>query len=253
MTWKQIAASLLRGVLDRLDPEAPVKAQHLVVGSPQIMGSYPPLAEYYAIGSPDDYFIHSGYQSRLDNTFFDDSSFEDEWQREVYQFAREIADREQLNSVFDIGCGSGFKLMKYFADRSTVGLDLEPTVRKLKERYPDRMWMACDFSTVPRGSPDLVICSDVIEHLVDPNPLLAFIQSLAPRYVIFSTPERNLLRVGSHDGPPCNTAHVREWSMPEFRAYVESAFEVMDHFISNSGQCTQCLLARPHAGTGGEL
>ncbi len=253
MTWKQTASRLLKGVLGRLDPEAPaqpgpelpVKPMQIVIGSPQIIGSYPPLAEYYRVGSPDDYFIHSAYQSRLENSFFDDSSFEDEWQREVYQFAREIADREQLSSVSDIGCGSGFKLMRYFEDKQTMGLDLESTVGKLKDKYPHRAWMVCNFSTPPPFSPDLVICSDVIEHLTDPNELFAFIKLLAPRYIVFSTPERNLLRVGSHNGPPANTAHVREWSMPEFRAYVESAFEVLDHFISNSAQCTQCVLARP--------
>lgn len=213
--------------------------------SPRVMGSYPPLQEYYLTGSPNDYYIHHGYESRLQNAFFDDCSLQEEWQKEVYQFAQELAEREQLNSVCDIGCGSGFKLMKYFADKQTVGLDLEPTVRRLRDKYPNRAWMVCNFSTPAPFCPDLVICADVIEHLPDPNQLLEFVKLLSPRYIIFSTPERNLLGVGTHNGPPCNPAHVREWSMPEFRAYIESAFEVMDHFVSNSAQCTQCILARP--------
>src|SRR5712664_2390508 len=107
MTWKRITSRFLKGVSSRLDPELPVKPMHIVIGSSDITGSYPPLTEYYAVGSPDDYFIHSRYRARLENSFFDDSSFEDEWQREVYQFAREIVEGEQLNSVLDIGCGSG--------------------------------------------------------------------------------------------------------------------------------------------------
>jgi SAM-dependent methyltransferase len=210
-----------------------------------VMGSYPPLEEYYLTGSPDDYYIHCGYESRLQNAFYDDGPLHEEWQKEVYQFAQELAEREHLNSVYDIGCGSGFKLMKYFADKQTVGLDLEPTVIRLKNKYPNRAWMVSDFSTAAPFCPELVICADVIEHLPDPDQLLAFIKLLSPRYVIISTPDRNLLRVGTHNGPPGNPAYVREWSMPEFRAYIESTFKVLDHFISNSVQSTQCVLARP--------
>jgi len=104
--------------------------------------------------------------------------------------------------------------------------------------------MVCNFSTPAPFCPDLVICADVIEHLPDPNQLLAFVKLLSPCNIIFSTPDRNLLRVGIHNGPPRDLAQVREWSMPEFRAYIESAFEVLDYFVSNSEQCTQCMLAR---------
>jgi len=78
----------------------------------RVVGSYPPLEEYYLTGSPDDHYIHHGYESRLQNAFFDDRSVDEEWQKEVYQFAQELVEREQLKSVCDIGCGSGFKLMK---------------------------------------------------------------------------------------------------------------------------------------------
>jgi hypothetical protein len=226
-------------------PDPPAAPAHLVIGSMQIIGSYPPLAEYYSLGPPENYFIHTTYEPRLRNSFFDDMPFRDEWQNEVYAFAREIAEREHLDSVCDLGCGSGFKLLKYFEDRTTIGLDLAATIEKLREKYPRRTWMVSDFSAPPVHSPDLVICSDVIEHLADPHQLLACLKSMRPRYIVLSTPDRNLLRVGTHNGPPLNEAHVREWSMPQFRAYVESWFEVLDHFISNAGQCTQCLLARP--------
>lgn len=242
-------ATLLNRVAGRFGCELTPKGIPIVIGSPLIVGSYPPITEYYDVGSQDDYFIHAGYQPRLDNAFHNafrnDNRFEDEWQAEVYKFASEVAEREQLTYICDIGCGSGFKLIKFFGHKQTLGLDLEPTIRRLKEKYPDHNWMVSDFLAPPPFSCDLVICSDVIEHLGDPNQLLAFIKSLAPRYIVFSTPERNLLRVGTHNGPPKNPAHVREWSMPEFRAYIESTFEILDHFVSSTLQCTQCVLARP--------
>jgi hypothetical protein len=245
MKLKHTASRLIKRALRHSAPQMPRKPASPFTVALRIAGSYPPLAEYYMVGPAENYFIHSGYKPRLENAFFDDTDFEGEWQDEVYQFANEIAGREQLASVCDVGCGSAFKLMKYFPEIQTIGLDLEPTVRKLRNKYPNRRWLVCDFSIPPPFSPDLVICSDVIEHLADPNQLLEFVGNLRPRYIIFSTPDRNLFRIGSHNGPPRNPAHVREWSMPQFRAYIETRFEVLDHFISNASQCTQCLLARP--------
>jgi len=68
---------------------------------------------------------------------------------------------------------------------------------------------------------------------------------LNSKYILFSTVERNLLRVGTHNGPPMNPTHVREWNFAEFDAYISSRFEVLEHFISNSAQATQCLLCTP--------
>lgn len=222
--------------------EVTARRHRVVSGLAHILGSYPPLPDYYQVGIPEEYFIHSGYRSRMDSVFYDDTPCRDEWQDEVYQFAKEVADREGLQAICDIGCGSGFKLVKYFANKRTLGLDLEPTVSTLNRRYPKRTWSRCDFSAVPQFVPDLVICADVIEHLLDPDKLLGFVQALAPRFAVLSTPDRNLLRQGTHNGPPQNTMHIREWSMPEFRAYLEAHFKVLDHFVSNASQCTQCAL-----------
>jgi SAM-dependent methyltransferase len=219
-------------------------------GSDRILGSFPPLAPVGTVGPPDNYFIHAGYRSRVENFYYDDSGCADEWQSEVYQFAAEIAARDGLEAVCDVGSGSGYKLLRYFADRRTVGLDVPETVEKLKRRYPDREWFVADFDAQLPVRPDLVICSDVIEHLPDPDRLLSFVLRAAPRWAVFSTPERDLLRCGTHSGPPGNPAHVREWNFAELRAYLSSRFEVVEHFVSNAAQCTQCALVRPRRDGG---
>jgi SAM-dependent methyltransferase len=205
----------------------------------------PPLDAYSTVGDQTHYFIHQDYQARIEPEFFDDTQWKDEWQKEVYQFAREVAEQFGWRRVLDIGCGSGFKLMRYFRDVETLGLDLEPTVHFLRTQYPERRWEVCDFRQPPDFQPELVICADVIEHLPQPECLVRFIQMLEPRHVVISTPERNLLMQGTHNGPPKNPAHVREWSFAEFRAYMESEFEVLVHFVSNAVQATQCVLAKP--------
>lgn len=186
------------------------------------------------------YFIKEDYKVRLDNMFYNDTNMKDEWQKEVYEYARQKFDLYGLKSVWDIGTGSGYKLLKNFGDVDTLGTDLTPTVNWLKKTYPNHEW-SDSFGVFPNY--DMIICSDVIEHIPDPDPLLDTIEAAKPKLIVFSTPERMLFARG-HDGPPDNICHVREWTMEEFGRYIDSRFQVLDHFISNERQATQCLLAK---------
>jgi SAM-dependent methyltransferase len=69
---------------------------------------------------------------------------------------------------------------------------------------------------------DLIICADVLEHLLNPNPCLEFIgrHIISNGVAILSTPERDNLRGKDSDHSP-HPAHVREWSGQEFREYLE--------------------------------
>lgn len=214
-------------------------------GSKSVLGSFAPYSKLDAVGGRSTYFIHDGYEHRSRPKYFDATDSTDDWQAEVYRFAREIADQFDLKSVIDIGCGSGFKLLKYFRNHATIGIDVAETCSVLRKRYPNRQWAVSDFSSPATPKADLVIASDVIEHLPEPDVLLEYILRIAPRYVILSTPDRNLLRVGTHNGPPLNPTHLREWSMAELHAYLSAFLEIDEHFISSAAQATQCVLARP--------
>jgi SAM-dependent methyltransferase len=192
------------------------------------------------LGKPEDYFIKQGYEIRPENVFFDDTPLTDEYQDEVYQYARLIADRDQLRSICDIGCGSGFKLLKYFSERETLGMDLPPTVAWLKAAHPDRRW--CDalieYDTI--SGYDLAIASDMIEHLVNPDTLLDFIERSQFKRAIISTPERDKLAKG-RNGPPHNCHHIREWNSAEFVSYIGSRFKIEQHQVSKAGtQFVEC-------------
>jgi SAM-dependent methyltransferase len=212
-------------------------------GNPTVAGSFPPLDSYLQVGPKENYFIHGGYTARNDNEYCDDTSNDSQWQLEVYKFGREICDRDGLKTVCDVGCGSAYKLLEFFPDMETVGVDVPKTVEHLKAKWPQKNWVANFGSALP-FKVDLVIASDVIEHLPDPDVLLNYIAAIDPKKILISTPDRNLLRLGTFNGPPRNTAHTREWSFMEFRAYIESFFEVEAHFISFSPQATQCILCQ---------
>lgn len=191
------------------------------------------------------YCIKPGYRARNHYRPFDDTSNKDEWQREVYLYAQGMMKKHGLATAIDIGCGSGFKLIKYLEPYDTLGLEVSPTLEYLQKTYPDRRWMQSDFHDTSGLTGDLVICSDVIEHLLDPDELLNFIKTITCRYIILSTPSRNTIYwwwKKGYNGPPLNGHHIREWSFREFRAYISKHFQVTQHKITNRKQGTQMIV-----------
>lgn len=171
---------------------------------------------------------------------FNDINFTDKWQDEIYKYAKDIAVQNDYKTILDFGCGSAFKLIKYFNDYETIGIDLPQTVEILNKKYPDKIWKD---DLVPTEC-DVLIASDVIEHMKNPNELLEFIEKCNPKEIILSTPDRNLIQNISKDGPPNNIHHIREWSFEEFARYIGDRFNIISHSISNTKQGTQLLHAR---------
>lgn len=197
--------------------------------------------------SGENYFIHSGYQCRAEEAYWDDTSWRDREfsQIKIYEHAKNICDREKLASVVDLGCGSGCKLMRFFGHLATVGVDVPKTSEWLRKKYPGRVWRDVD-SDLGCGPVDLVISADVIEHVLNPDELLEKIKKLQPRFVVLSTPDRDHLETElawqghSHNGPPINVHHIREWGFAEFGNYIGSHFEILEHLSLSPAQCVVC-------------
>ena len=147
--------------------------------------------------------------------------------------------------VLDVGCGAGFKLLTYLGQYETTGLEVGDTLTWLKENHPDRNWQESDFSRGAEFSADVVICSDVIEHLTEPDKLLKFLGEMAFKHLIISTPCRNILYHPWHRGfwgPPANECHAREWSFKEFGAFTRDYLNVVEHKITNVPQAAQMVI-----------
>ena len=195
--------------------------------------------------SPPNWFIRPSYESRLEALYFEDFAADSRivHQPDVYPFAAYLARHHGCEYVIDLGCGSGHKLAALASDLQTIGVDYGINIDACRRAYPGGRWIEHDLAgpdqppieeAVARRS--VVICSDVIEHLVSPGPLLATLRrlsSLAPATVI-STPERDLVRGVEDHGPPANPCHVREWNRPEFLKMLEWA----DLQVSFSGLTT---------------
>ena len=191
---------------------------------------------------PDRYCIKDGYQINEHPRFFDDTPLKDQWQDEVYRHARDRFEHNNYQSVLDLGTGSGYKLIKYFGTKhDVVGIDLHPTTRWLNVNYPARTWLPFSSDIIVTGY-DLLVCADVLEHVVDPDIIMTYIRNAGPKLVVLSTPDRD--RLPTPNGPPSNPCHCREWSFAEFQMYVGVYFNIIDHFISNEAQATQCVVAK---------
>lgn len=170
----------------------------------------------------NNYGLPTDYEARLQPQYFNDVLADAHlWQADVYRAAAHLADKAHAPCLVDIGCGRGTKLLQYRNDMAIVGIDYGDNIEHLREHWPVGDWHTYDLESqiVPaelfRGS--VVICADVIEHLVNP---LALIQTLknacqTAAYVLVSTPDRERLYGGEQKGPPANLAHVQEWTQKE--------------------------------------
>jgi hypothetical protein len=202
------------------------------------------------LGRKKRYGIAGGYRHREEPIYFDDLENSWEWQWEVYEAAQAVMRTNKLRTICDIGCGSGYKLVHILGEFETLGVDLPQTIDRVREIYPDRQWLGGSFEELRIPRHEVVICADVVEHVADPHALLQFVASTATHSVIVSTPARELLYRNEQPGrfgPPCNLAHLREWTMQEFRDFVDQFLVVEQHEITNVEQATQMIIGRPRS------
>jgi SAM-dependent methyltransferase len=190
----------------------------------QIVNDTPPLSR-----SLQDYFLIANYQSRPVPDYCDDSIPDAEhkiYQPDVYSLAECLASLG-TRRIIDFGCGKGEKLKSMAARFDIIGIDIGLNIDYCRTTYPFGRWITYDFETedaLPIASSELqnsiVICADVIEHLINPLALLRSLKQCADdgARILLSTPERELVRGRSDSGPPENPNHVREWTIGELRA-----------------------------------
>ncbi len=173
-------------------------------------------------------FLPAGYTDRYDNQPYLDLPSDIVYQPHVYELALRCARLSGAKKIIDIGCGSCEKLSAVADAFQIVGIDNEAGIALARERLPQGRFRALDLEQgLPGVSPHLfddavVICADVIEHLVSPEPLAAALAEAAQRarFVVISTPDRERARGLGDLGPPANAAHVREWTAGEFRRFL---------------------------------
>lgn len=147
-----------------------------------------------------------------------------------------------FESLLDIGCGEGFLLKSNASLLKNVNcfaIDFDPAeVADAKKNL--------DFCNVSEGSVyeiyleneavELVICTEVMEHLEFPEKALDEIFRVTSKYVLLSVPREPLWRIlnmsrGKYLSEWGNTPdHVNHWSSKTFTTFVQRHFEVLKIF-----------------------
>jgi len=207
---------------------------------------------FSALGNVNQFFsgkqqfnIRKGYHHSKTVLHFDDTVNKDEWQKEVYQLGVDLAKQMNNPAVLDVGCGSGYKLVHMFSNYKTTGIEVNPTYTWLTQKYPDKQWLLFNTAQPKAIKADIIICSDVIEHVKNPDELLAFVAEIPFEYFIVSTPEREALFGKNDFGPPANPCHFREWNAEEFKNYVGRWFHIeSQHIFKTDNTVTQALVCK---------
>lgn len=163
-----------------------------------------------------------------------DASLQNQYQYYVYRLAAKIARQRKFSSGMDLGSGPGTKTKSFLCNvlNDIILVDQPSTEKVARMLLPDVEFFGTNLeecNTYLNRKFDLIVCADVLEHLFNPLPCLKFaLNHLTPTgVVIFSTPERDILRGTDCMNSP-HPSHVREWNSKEFYDLLSFAgFEVL--------------------------
>jgi SAM-dependent methyltransferase len=212
--------------------------------------------------------LPGGYRQRSRPDYFSDDADDGIiWQPDVYPYAAAVAKRLGRDAIIDVGCGHAGKLAALAAtepDWQYIGVDYGPNIRWCNANLRFGRWIEADLETcreLPIPSDLLrravIVCSDVLEHLVRPDTALEVIRTLTSAgggLAILSTPAREYRAGVTCIEEPRNPAHVREWTSEEFRYFITtSGLTINDFQLTRSddrdgGLTTQLVTVEPTSG-----
>lgn len=135
-------------------------------------------------------------------------------------------------SILDAGCGEGFtiiKLMENGIGKKIVGIENSRAAISLSRKVNPQLTIKLGsiYSLPYRDrSFDLVICTEVLEHLDKPEKGLSELVRVSKKYLLLTVPNepwftyqrilrgKNLLRFGAHP------EHINHWTVGAFKKFL---------------------------------
>lgn len=145
----------------------------------------------------------------------------------------------QPQSVLEAGAGEGFLLsaiQKAFPVIPLLGVEVSGTaLAEGKRLFPSLPLERGDIYHLVQKekSWDVVVCSEVLEHLTDPSAALGELQRVARRYILLSVPNEPWFRLGNfargrHLRRLGNTPeHINLWSKNGFARFVAQQLSIV--------------------------
>lgn len=143
-----------------------------------------------------------------------------------------VMDKKKMFRILDAGCGEGFisgLVMDHFKNINITGLEyVDEALEVAKQRNSTITFQQGDICQMPFADKafDIVICTEVLEHLEHPECALKEITRVSERTVLLTVPNEpwfclgNLLvlkNVKSFGNP---AGHINHWTFHAFVKYV---------------------------------
>lgn len=146
-------------------------------------------------------------------------------------------------SIHEVGCGEGYWVIQWIqAGYSVKGSDFSSQIIDIARQNAIQAGISSDpfsprsiYDMVPgEDGADLVVCCEVLEHLVDPTRALQVLRVITGSHLILSVPQEpvwrmlNVLR-GKYWSERGNTpGHIQHWSKQGFIRFVADYFQVTE-------------------------
>jgi 2-polyprenyl-3-methyl-5-hydroxy-6-metoxy-1,4-benzoquinol methylase len=143
-----------------------------------------------------------------------------------------------VDSILDVGCGEGFTLNRLKENRIGKKLEgieyLQAAIDLGKKTYPDIKITKGNIYELPYKDNefDLVLCTEVLEHLEEPEKALKELVRVSRKYLVISVPNepffmlaqmirgKNWSRFGN------DIEHINHWTMFGFPQFVKKNSKV---------------------------
>lgn len=144
----------------------------------------------------------------------------------------------QPESVLDVGAGEGFILQKLKDQHNATKFEgieyVDDAIAIGKKLHPDIVIKKGDIYKLPYkdNSFDVVLCTEVLEHLEKPKHALEELLRVSKKYVLLSVPNepfftlqriargKNLLHLGDHP------EHLQRWTSGQFKKFVSKSMNI---------------------------
>jgi 2-polyprenyl-3-methyl-5-hydroxy-6-metoxy-1,4-benzoquinol methylase len=133
----------------------------------------------------------------------------------------------RIETVLDVGCGEGFTLKKledWKIGKEYKGIDSSGEAIKLgKKHNPNLNIEIGDIYNLKFKSKsfDLIICTEVLEHLEDPGKALAELKRVSRKYILFSVPNEPWFKLFNFTQWGKDIGHINKWSKNRFAKFIK--------------------------------
>lgn len=179
--------------------------------------------------------------------------------KRFYSKVIRLLENKKINNVVDIGCGEGYGLnyliQNNIGNRHT-GLDSSDlALKSARKMHSKCKYLKGSIYNTPfkDNKFDLVVCSEVLEHLAHPKLAIKELNRIGNKYVLITVPFEPWFRImnfvrgkylsnlGNHP------EHINWWGTGGLRKIISPHLKIVSHVVSLPWQIALCTVVNNEA------